>query len=238
MKFVKSSMIPLGTVIGLLAGYCGIPVPIPGYSNNWHNWVWNQPYGFYVASIILLGALGWLAGVFFHSWIWKHSNSKSMMWVTGILGIALLLGTIGVYRHHAYNESIKWTQINLGFVRTLDASEANLSPSTPNKDRSIGTQIIQAGSDMGSGDNFKSPQYPLLGHVASALSEAGYYMVTQQDKRKFRESIAFVNDAGSMIKNVVGNQQSYPNKTKHFQELLKKINSEIPKDFDKSWEAN
>lgn len=236
LKLIKSFIV-WGTITGLVIGYYGIPVLIPGYANNWHNWVWNQPDGFYVVSILFFGTLGCSVGVFLHLWIRKRLDRRAMTWMTGVFSVALLVGTIGVYRHHAYNESIKWTQINLGFVRTMAASEANLSVSTANRDRSIGAQLIQAGSDMGTGDNFGALRGQQLGHVASALSEAGYYMVTQQDEEKFRESIKFVNQAGAIIKAAIGNQ-SYSQKTKHFHEILTKINKEIPPDFDKTWEAN
>ena len=70
---------------------------------------------------------------------------------------------------------------------------------------------IQAGVNVGSSSLFGQDQYQKLSSIASAFSEAGYYMVSQNDKEKLQESIHFVNLSGTVIKQI-GNQ-SYPNKT-------------------------
>lgn len=231
MKFIKS-LITWCTLLGLVVGYFGIPVHPPAYAM----WVWNRPNGFHIASILMFGTLGCLVGLFFHYWIWKRLERESALWLTGIVSLALVFGTIGVFRYQAYNETVMWSEVNLGFVRTLGVSRDNVSSTNG------GIQMIQAGADiqagvnMGSSNLFGQDQYQKLSSIASAFSEAGYYMVSQNDKEKLQESIQFVNQSGAIIKQI-GNQ-SYPNKTNNLDEVISKIYNDIPNDFDKSWQAN
>ena len=46
------SPIPWGVLLGIIVGYFGIPVLMPGFENRWSNYVWYQPYGFYATSIL------------------------------------------------------------------------------------------------------------------------------------------------------------------------------------------
>lgn len=231
MKFMKSP-VTWWTLFGMVVGYFGIPVVPRGYIM----WVWNRPYGFHIASILILGTLGCLVGLFFHYWIWKRLDREAALWIAGIFSLALVLGAIGVFRYQAYNETVMWTEVNMGFVRTMGVSRENVT----NTDKGI--QMLQAGADLQAGANmggiklFSQDQYQELSSIASAFSEAGYFMVSQKDKEKLKESIQFVNQSGAII-GQIGNQ-SYPNKTNNLERIMSKIYNLIPNGFDKSWPAN
>jgi hypothetical protein len=231
LRFVKSP-ITLCIVFGLVVGYFGIPVHPSAYGM----WVWNRPYGFHMASMLIFGTLGFSVGLFLHYWIRKSLDRESGLWIAGIFSLALVFGTIGVFRYQANNETVMWTEINTGFVRVLEVYRDNKT----NPDGGIpmlqAGADIQAGTNMGGSKLFGQDSYQKLSSIASAFSEAGYYMVSQKDQEKLQESIQFANQSGAIIKQI-GNQ-SYPNKTNNFDETILKIYDLIPKDFDKTWAAN
>jgi hypothetical protein len=223
------------TVLGLVVGYFGIPVHPAAYTM----WVWNRPYGFHFASILIFGSLGCLVGAFIHYWIWKRLDREVALWITAMISLALVFGTIGVFRYQAYNETVMWTEVNLGFVRAMAVSRDNVM----NTDGGI--QMTQAGADIQAGvtmagrsgiNIFGRDESQKLSAIASAFSEAGYYMVSQ-DKDKLQESLQFVKQSGAILRQM-GNQ-SYPNKTNHLDEITSKIYNLIPKDFVvDGWQAN
>ena len=231
LRFIKSP-ITLGIVLGLVVGYFGIPVHLSAYEM----WIWNRPYGFHIASMLVFGTLGCLVGLFFHYWIWKRLDRKAGLWITGIFSLALVFGTVGFFQYQAYNETVMWSDVNTGFVRVLAVYREQVT----NPDRGI--QLIQAGADIQAGANMGGSQlfgqvnYQKLSDIASAFSEAGYYMILQKDKEKLQESIQFANQSGSTI-GQIGNQ-SYPNRTNHFEGIISKIVHLIPNDFYKTWTAN
>jgi hypothetical protein len=233
LKSIKSS-ITWCTVLGLVVGYFGIPVHPAAYAM----WVWNRPYGLHIASILIFGTLGCLVGLFFHYWIWERLNREVALWITAVFSLALVFGTIGVFRYQAYNETVMWTEVNTGFVRTLAASRDNVT----NTDEGI--QMTQAGADIQAGvtmagrsgiNIFGRDESQKLSSIASAFSEAGYYVVSQ-NKDKLQESIQFVKQSGAIIGQI--NNQSYPNKTNHLEEITSKIYNLIPDDFVEGWQAN
>lgn len=231
MKVIKSP-IPWCTLLGMVIGYFGIPVRVPAYVM----WMWNQPYGFRVASILVLGTVGCLVGLLFHYWKWKRLDREVTTWALGISGLALVVGTIGVFSYQAHNETVMWTKVNLGFVRTLGVSQDNVTNTDGGIQMLQAGADIQAGADMGGIERFGRDRYNKLSAIASAFSEAGYFMVSQKDKEKLEESIQFVHKAGAIIRKI-GNQ-SYPNETKNLDEVISEINRDIPNDFDKSWQAD
>ena len=230
MKLIKSP-ISLFTVLGLVIGYFGIPVRLPAYAM----WVWSRPYGFHIASMLMFGTIGCLVGLFFHYWIWKRLDREAGMWITGIFSLVLVFGTVGFFQYQAFNETVMWSDVNTGFVRVLAYKEQVTSP-----DRGI--QMIQAGADIQAGANmggrqlFGQVNYQKLIDIASAFSEAGYYIILHKDNDKLKESIQFANQSGAIITQI-GNQ-SYPNRTNHLEEIISKIDKLIPNDFQKTWPAN
>lgn len=230
LKFIKTP-VPWCTLLGMVVGYFGIPVLNPALVNNW---VWDHPYGFHRASILIFGALGCLVGLFFTYCFRKNLGRIANLWVTGMISLALLVGTIGVYRFQANHESTMWTQINTGFILTMGVSRDHLTISNSQQNQLIGTQIIKASVYMEDAYKFGESRYQKLNIVASALSEAGVNLVTQNNPEQLQESIQFINQTGTIIKNEI-RDQSYPNKTAHFQQILNRISDKIPKDFDKAW---
>ncbi|QSO48485.1 hypothetical protein [Alicyclobacillus mengziensis] len=230
MKVIKSP-IWWCTLFGLVVGYFGIPVRVPAYVM----WMWNQPYGFRIASIFVLGTVGCLVGLFFHYWKWKRLDRGVSMWVLGISSLALIVGTIGFFRYQAHKETVMWTKVNLGFVRAMGVSQDNPTNTDAGIQMLKAGADIQAGADMGGIARFGRDRYQKLSSIASAFSEAGYFMVSQ-NKEKSQEAIKFAHKAGSIIRKI-GNQ-SYPNETKNLNEVISEINRDIPSDFDKGWEAN
>lgn len=231
MGIIKSP-ITWTTLLGLVVGYFGIPVRVPAYVM----WVWNRPYKFHIASILILGVLGCLIGLFFHYWKWKLLERESALWITGIVSVAFVIGIIGVFRYQASNETVMWSEVNLGFVRTLGVYRDTVSARSGGVEMIQAAADIQAGVDMGGREFFGQDQYQKLSSIASAFSEAGHYMVSQVDQQKLQESIQFVNQAGAVIKQI-GNQ-SYPNRTNNLDEVVSQIYKDIPNDFDKTWQPN
>lgn len=231
MRFIKSP-ITLCTVLGLVVGYFGIPVHPPAYAM----WVWNRPYGFHIASMLILGTLGCSVGLFLHYWIRKRIDRQAGLWIAGIFSLALVFGTIGVFQYQAYNETVMWTEVNTGFVRVLEVYRDNATnPDDGIKMLQAGADI-QAGANMGGGQLFGQDSSQKLSSIASAFSEAGYYIVSQKNKEKLQEAIQFASQSGAIIRQI-GNQ-SYSNKTNNFEKTISKIYNLIPNDYDKTWFAN
>lgn len=231
MKIIKSPILWC-TLLGLVVGYFGIPVRVPAYVM----WMWNEPHGFRVASILVLGTVGCLAGLFFHYWKWKHLGREGAMWALAISVLALIVGAIGVFRYEAHNETVMWTKVNLGFVRAMGVSQDHPTNADAGIQMLQAGDDIKAGADMGGIARFGRDRYNKLSSIASAFSEAGYFMISQKDKERLQESIQFAQKAGAIIRKI-GNQ-SYPNETKNLDEVISEINRDIPNDFDKSWQAD
>lgn len=231
LRFFKSP-ITWFTLLGLVVGYFGIPVRVPAYVM----WVWNRPYGFHIASIMVFGTLGCLVGLFFHYWIRKQLERESALWITGFVSLALVFGTIGVFRYQTHNEIVMWSEVNLGFVRASGVSTNNAINADGGIQLIKAGADIQAGVDMGGVEFFGQEQYKKLSAIASAFSEAGRYIGSQTKTEKLQESVQFVNQSGAILKQI-GNQ-SYPNRTNHLDEVVSKIYNDIPNDFDTSIQAN
>ena len=235
MEILKLSRSPLtwGTLVGMTLGYFGIPAYVPAYSM----WVWHRPYGFHVASILILGTVGCLMGSFVHYGMRKGANRRDAMWTMATLILVLLGGTIGISEHQARNETVIWSELNTGFVRVLGAAQDNRSTFTEGIWMIKAGADIQAGADMGGVKRFGQKRYQQLTSIASAFAETGYNLLSATDKSNAQESLQFVKQAGSTIKREIGNQ-SYPNRTNHLNQLLSEIVSYIPPDYQRFWQAS
>lgn len=234
-KLTKSP-IPWCTLLGMIVGYLGIPVFDAGYAQDTvAGWVWDRPYGFHIASIAILGTLGFLVGLVFHYGFRKPLDRRAAVWITSISSVVLALGIIGIFRYQAEQESVMWTKVNRGFS---DAWAVSTEISRGDRNTPMqGYYMIRAGADiqagasMGGIERFGHNRYQELSAISSAFSEAGYFMVSQKNTEKLKESNQFVHKSGSIIRQMVTGDQSYPKPTNHFNEVISKIDHDIPNDY-------
>ncbi|MCY0903283.1 MAG: hypothetical protein OWU32_14075 [Firmicutes bacterium] len=223
MRSLKSP-ITWFTLAGMLIGYFGIPVAVPGYTM----WTWARPYGFHVASVLIFGSVGCLVGLLIHNWIWKDTQRNSVLWTLAVASLVLSFGIIGVFRDQAYNETVMWGYVNSGLVKAMAAARSG----TTNLDR--GFDLTQAGDQLQAGETMGGPQVfgqsdQKLNSVAMAFTQAGFFLISHENKEKLAESIHFVSECGAIIRQM-GNQ-SYPVRTNHFTRIIELLYKVIPADY-------
>lgn len=236
MKIFRSAIV-WGSLVGIVIGYSGFPVPVPNYARLW---VWHQPVGFRVVSIFALGTLGYLVGSFIQQVIKARRGSEHAALAIGISALALLIGLVGFYRFDAANTDTMWSQVRLGLSRASGAA-INLSQGKPTQDtiHSQGTSAIMAAADIGSASLYfgRHSQEPSMQTVSSALSQAGYQLTMSKNAKQAADAIKFL----SKTRNIIDTSLRSHNESltpESMQQVLNQISAIIPSELQQSWPAN
>lgn len=236
MKIFRSWIV-WGSLIGIVIGYSGLPVPVPGYARLW---VWHHPIGFRVASIFALGTLGYLVGSFIEQVSKARRGLENEVLASGISTLALFIGLVGFYRFDAANTDTMWTQVRVGLSR-ISAAADSLSGSKPTHTtiQSQGASIIMAAADIGGASQYfgRHSQESSMQSVASASSQAGYLMETSKDPKRITDVIKFLAKTSDIIDTSVRSHSGAMTPAS-MQQILNQISTIIPSELQQSWPAN
>lgn len=236
MRIFRSPVL-WGILVGIAIGYSGFPVPVPNYARLW---VWHHPTGFRIASIFVLGTLGYMVGSFIQQVIKARRGAENVVLASGISALALLIGLVGFYRFDAANTDTMWSQVRLGLSRASGAA-INLSEGKPTQEtiHSQGTSVIMAAADIGSASLYfgRHSQEPSMQSVSSALSQAGYQLSMSQNPKQAADAIKFL----SKTRNIIDTSLRSHNESltpESMQQVLNQISAIIPSELQQSWPAN
>lgn len=204
---VLRSPIIWGAVVGVLVGIRGIPVVIPGTGAIW---VWAMPSGAYVASVTGFGVAGCLVGAVIQFWSRRVVSWKIGIWAFGVPALALLIGTVGLYRMHAQLQNSTRYLSNMG-LSGIPATAAILDSqdSTQQDMNRAAGWLIRAGADLGAASQFKSASGARASYqeVGDGLSNAGYTILLSRNSKHVQQAEKYVDDVDAIVKHA---EKMYP----------------------------
>lgn len=217
-------------VLGMIVGFVGTPMLIPGTTNVW---IWQWPSGYQLASVCIAGTLGFLVGAFIREWpkYWNSQPSHIRMYLIAMIG--LMIGLSSFYQHEEVTTNNAWDRISYGLGRVVGAdmniTTRDLSPADI---RTQGGGLITAGADLGNAE--PEIDSASLASVASAVSQVGYYMVDSHRGAQFEDAKKFLQRMGAVIQDSLNAHHGTFTRGA-MRSILDRINVEIPQEFRQQW---
>lgn len=225
-----TSAIFWGILAGLVLGFFGIPVPVP--ATTW--WAWSQPIGFHTASVLSLGALGFLIGLLIDliRFRVRFKLPQAILWVNALVAFALLVSIVQIFRLAASDANGNLS-VTADSVLAFYAVSRDLRTNPTEADlQSYAAQLRAAGAELYVVSQYyytdRTPN-PSMANVSSGLTTSGLLLASSNPSH-VKEAEAFIEKASATFQSIE-KAHSFAYNASTMQSMLNQISAEEPQQF-------